>query len=71
MGTIIIQLPSFKENNKVKGNYLTTSFPKKEKYWEYCGDMGTLRKENIGKFVEIYGTPRKENVGKIVEIWVP
>jgi hypothetical protein len=33
--------------------------------------MGTLRKENIGKFVEIYGTPRKENVGKIVEIWVP
>jgi hypothetical protein len=32
MGTIIIQLPSFKENNKVKGNYLTTSFPKKEKY---------------------------------------
>jgi hypothetical protein len=30
MGTII-QLPSFKENNKVKGNNLTTSFPKKEK----------------------------------------
>jgi hypothetical protein len=37
-------------------------YPKKGKCRQNCGDMGTLRKENIGKFVEIW-CPKKEFFG--------